>query len=120
MGGVDNGGSYIFATLLAACEPEALPAGMGRRPIYVDAEDPTRSSWCRFINHAHYETPQCNLEPRSDPLRALVWFEARRAIRAGEELAFSYGMAFNDWLGKESGQASRDWHAEQLSRDAPP
>lgn len=89
MGGVDNGGSYIFALLIAATEPEALPAGLGRRPMYVDAEDGTRSSWCRYINHAHYETPACNLEPRSDPMLSIVWFEARRAIRVDEELCFS-------------------------------
>ena len=109
MGGVDNGGSYIFATLIAATEPEALPPGMARRPVYIDAEDGTRSSWCRYINHAHYETPGCNLEPKSDPRRELVWFEARRAIAVDEELCFSYGMAFNDWLGKGQDDVA-DWH----------
>ena len=112
MGGVDNGGSYIFAVLMAACEPEALPPGLGRRPIYVDAEDGTRSGWSRYINHAHFETSSCNLEPRTCPLRALVWFVARRDIQVGEELCFSYGQTFNAWLGKEEGKgAARDWHA---------
>ena len=86
---------------------------MGRRPVYVDAEDPHRSSWCRFINHAHYDSPACNLEPRTDPRRVLVWFEARRAIEAGEELGFSYGKAFNDSYGKQSHSgAVSDWHAK--------
>jgi hypothetical protein len=79
----------IFATLVSAAEPEALPPGLGKRAVYVDAEDGRRSGWCRYINHAHYETTVCNLEPRTDPSRALVWFEARRAISAGEELCFS-------------------------------
>ena len=112
MGGVDNGGSYVFSVLVAATEPERLPPGLGHRVLYVDAEDGTRSNWTRYINHAHYETPACNLEPRSDPLACRVWFEARRDIEPGEELLFSYGAAYNTLYGKGAHEASggKDWH----------
>ena len=105
MGGARNGGAYVFSVLLAATEPERLPAGLSRRVLYLDAEDGTRSNWCRFINHAHYDAPSCNLEPRSDPLRCLVWFEARREIAKGEELLFSYGAAYNATYGKSAHEA---------------
>lgn len=112
MGGARNGGAYVFSVLLAATEPERLPAGLSRRVLYLDAEDGTRSNWCRFINHAHYDAPSCNLEPRSDPLRCLVWFEARREIAKGEELLFSYGAAYNATYGKSAHEGARDgWHA---------
>ena len=111
MGGVRNGGAYVFSILLAATEPERLPPGLHRLPLYMDAEDGTRSNWCRYINHAHYETPACNLEPKSDPRRCLVWFEARRRIQAGEELCFSYGKVYNDLYGKAAHQSDKDWHA---------
>ena len=113
MGGADNGGAYVFSLLLAATEPEQLPAGLGARVIYMDAEDGSRSSWCRYINHAHYDTQACNLEPRTNPRLGLAWFEARRAIGVGEELCFSYGKAFNELYGKGSHESERavDWHA---------
>jgi hypothetical protein len=113
MGGVNNGGSYVFSVLMAATEPERLPPGMGKRVLYVDAEDGTRSTWTRYINHAHYDTPACNLEPRSDPLACRVWFEARRDIAPGEELLFSYGAAYNTLYGKGAHEASggKDWHS---------
>ena len=43
MGGADNGGSY--ALLLLPDQPEGT-RGFGSLPSYVDAEDPSRSSWC--------------------------------------------------------------------------
>jgi len=94
MGGVDNGGSYVFDTLkTAATRPGVKPIGLEERPVFIDGEDPSRSSWCRFINHAHYGSSACNLSPRSDPSGAkagqpLVWFVARRDIQPGEELCF--------------------------------
>ena len=36
----------------------------------------------------------CNLTPKTDGLRYLVWFEARRNIAAGEELCFDYGSSY--------------------------
>ena len=36
----------------------------------------------------------CNLVPRVNALRCLVWLEATRDIDAGEELAFSYGNTY--------------------------
>ena len=112
MGGAENGGAYVFAALLAATEPEPLPPGMGRRRIYLDAEDGTRSNWTRYINHAHYETPACNLSPRTDARVPRVWFVARRPIKAGEEVCFSYGKVFNDMFGKGAADSDKavDWH----------
>jgi len=65
-----------------------------RRVAYIDGEDPNRSSWCRYINHARTGTSGCNLAPKCDGLRALVWFEASRPIASGEELQFDYGDGY--------------------------
>ena len=98
-GGIDNGGSYVFDTLQAAVTRSgAMPATLEDKPVYVDAEDPSRSTWCRFINHAHYASTTCNISPRSDPSgtkagRPIVWFVARRDIKRGEELMFCCAIA---------------------------
>ena len=89
--GEDNGSSYCFSLL-----PEAVTAALGssflpRHAAYIDGEDPERSSWGRFVNHCAESTVGCNLAPRVDGLRRLVWFEARRPIADGEELCFDYG-----------------------------
>ena len=79
--------------LVAATEPERLPKGLGNRVLYVDAEDGTRSNWCRFINHA--PEPECNLRCRSLAAdmhgNPRIWFVALRDIEAGEELLYDYG-----------------------------
>ena len=82
-----------------------LPKGQAQRKQFIDAEDPRRSTWTRYINHADSATTGCNLSPRADPSgarlgldRPLVWFVARRDIRVGEELGFSYGPSFSEWL----------------------
>jgi hypothetical protein len=110
MGGHANGGAYIFSTLLAATEPERLPPGLGKKAIYIDAEDGTRSNWCRYINHAHIDLAECNLNPHTNALRELVWFTARRQILAGEEICFSYGKVFNDSYGKK--HTAVEWHTK--------
>ena len=59
-----NGGSYVVCVAheqhvewAAREEPE--------RPMYIDAEDPTRSSWARYINHADSgDSASCNCELR--------------------------------------------------------
>lgn len=65
---------------------------MPRLLAFVDGEDPNRSSWCRYINHAKGDA--CNLVSKVDGLRYLVWFEAIRDIAAGEELGFDYGAGY--------------------------
>ena len=96
MGGARNGGAYVvclasrrLSEMASAEEPETCV-------MYVDAEDPNRSNWCRFVNHADGGDPACNLslhtaaapEPRA-------WLEACRDIRAGEELNFDYGPRYD-------------------------
>ena len=41
-----------------------------------------------------------------------VWFVARRPIKAGEEVCFSYGKVFNDMFGKGAADSDKavDWH----------
>ena len=52
------------------------------------------SSWCRYLNHCKRGERGCNCEPKSDGLQGLVWFVARREIKAGEELCFDYGSSY--------------------------
>ena len=92
MGGANNGGAYCFevrketpvvSQLLGVAAPRRAAV------VCIDGEDPTRSSWCRYINEARGdETP--NLRQRVDSARLLVWFEATRDIEVGEELRFEY------------------------------
>ena len=66
-----------------------------RRVAYIDGEDPNLSSWCRYLNHCKRGERGCNCEPKSDAgLQGLVWFVARREIKAGEELCFDYGSSY--------------------------
>lgn len=76
IGGPDNHASYSFALLLDV-HSQQFPG----RVLFVDAENPTLSSWARYINHASDKLTQCNVEPKVDALKALVWFEARRFTR---------------------------------------
>jgi hypothetical protein len=87
IGGPDNAASYSFAIL-----PDVHSQQFPGRIAYVDAENPSRSSWPRYINHASDKTHECNCEPKVDALKALVWFEARRRIEVGEELAFDCAL----------------------------
>ena len=75
MGGVENGGAYIFAPF-----PESWrQVGVSLLPTrfrfadtvaYLDAERPDLSSWCRYVNHAEAETRECNLEAMIDTASA--------------------------------------------------
>lgn len=107
MHGADNGSAYCFSVLpddlLAALGSTMLPS----RPAYIDGEDPDLSSWCRFINHcSEAKSARCNLEPKCDGFRCLVWFEARRDIGEGEELAFDYSEHYR-WDTPGSGLPER-------------
>ena len=65
---------------------------------YVDAEDPTLSSWNRFLNHCEAEEWGCNVEARHDASCGLLWFLAGRRIAVGEELQYSYVQGRCDGL----------------------
>ena len=82
--GARNGGTYVFELLSDG------PSYPDDRVACIDGEDPTRSSWCRYINHAPSAERACNLRSRVDAHRQLVWFETAREIEAGEELHFDY------------------------------
>lgn len=84
--GVTTTGNYLFAI---ADKP-------GKEPnAFIDAEDPWKSNWARFINHAPESKYQCNLRCRSLPCdmygNPRVWFVAIRDIEVGEELLYDYG-----------------------------
>lgn len=91
-------GRYVGETLTRA-QLDARYAAHGRTPTYVlqlgrdsfiDARDPTKSNWTRFLN-----------DPRGTGKRANVRVGARgsvktcRAVKAGEELLFSYGRQYH-------------------------
>jgi hypothetical protein len=84
-GGVDNHGAYCF--YVAPKEPDGPP-------VYIDAEDSSRSSWCRFINHAPSDA--ANVQPRVEAESRLIWFVATRDVERAAELRFDYGPAY-DW-----------------------
>ena len=84
MGGVANGGAYAFKLL-------PTHASYGRdRVAYFDAEDPNRSSWCRFINHARRGENECNCTQHVYGLHRLIWIQTGREVAEGEELHFDY------------------------------
>lgn len=90
LGGANNGGAYVFKL------PPACQALLDGEPVHcIDAEDPNRSSWCRFINHAPREDLQsCNVEVHIDEL-ANVWFVVRaERVERGQELRFDYGPTY--------------------------
>jgi len=89
LGGPNNGGSYVvclasrmLVDLAAGEEPE-------RVALYIDAEDPDRSSWTRYVNHAETADSCCNLklQTAAAPV-ACAWLVASREIEPGEELHF--------------------------------
>ena len=91
IGGAINRGKYVFTLLPETAHyPET-------RTAYLDAEDPSRSSWCRYINNAPSAAVQCNLIAHVDGLNSLIWFEAKRDIRRGEELHFCYAGEPSEW-----------------------
>lgn len=63
----------------------------GERVFCVDAQDPSLSSWTRYLNHAPGDSHACNVAPRVD-VRGAIWFvvQAER-IEPGSELCFDYG-----------------------------
>ncbi|GMH99101.1 hypothetical protein TrST_g8338 [Triparma strigata] len=66
--------------------------------LYIDASDENSDSvnWTRFINH---DGKDPNLVVEQNALHKIVWFEAKREIRKGEELCFDYGDKY--WEGYE-------------------
>ena len=92
MGGVSNGGAYVFGFFPPGME---LPAA---RLAFIDAEDHNLSSWTRFINSAPAASPSCNLSCKVNAHRAHVWFVAIRDIAMGEELHFDYRNGGAHWL----------------------
>lgn len=90
IGGADNMGAYVFKL-----PPDACDHVNGDRVHCIDAEDPHRSSWCRFLNHASNEEDTCNVEAQIDDT-GHVWFVVRPGvvIERGTELRFDYGPTY--------------------------
>jgi hypothetical protein len=62
--------------------------------LYVDAEDPAVSSWCRFINHDARPNLAMKVLPKGIGGAPRVWFVAMRDVAEGEELSYDYGPEF--------------------------
>lgn len=89
MGGANNQGSYVFQL------PSSAIDIVDGEPVHcVDAEDPNRSSWCRYLNHAPKSSAKCNVQPKVDATGA-IWFEICAVrVEVGTELCFDYGPNF--------------------------
>lgn len=74
--GVGTSGNYIL--------------GVGS-DIFVDAEDPMYSNWCRYLNHGSNPNVALKTLPRGLGGRPRAWFVTVRAVSKGEELLFDYG-----------------------------
>lgn len=66
----------------------------------IDAADPSRSNWTRYINCAR-TADELNL--KSVQIENRIFFITTRAISAGEELLFDYGPEFPYWSGPRPG-----------------
>lgn len=72
----------------------AFGAGEG---IVVDAEDPTRSSWLRYINHSvRCENVMSNTLHMYGKPTGLVYMYSIRDIPAGQEIFADYGREYWD------------------------
>lgn len=74
--GVGTSGDYIL--------------GVGS-DIFVDAEDPQHSNWCRYLNHDASPNVALKTLPVGLGGRPRAWFVTLRPVRDGEELCFDYG-----------------------------
>merc|ERR1740130_1628269 len=52
--------------------------------LYVDAEDPDASSWCRYINHEARPNLALKVLPKGIGGVPRVWFVAKRGVEEGE------------------------------------
>lgn len=107
-GGASNAGAYVLSLIpeVTAAVSKWIDGAADLDDEHIsciDAEDPRRSSWCRYINHA--PAACANLLPRIDSRRALVWFEAAHDIKAGDELVFDYGREYS-WGESPAGAAA--------------
>mmetsp|Transcript_27510 Transcript_27510/g.74060 ORF Transcript_27510/g.74060 Transcript_27510/m.74060 type:complete len:184 (+) Transcript_27510:53-604(+) len=102
-------GDYVGVVLTQQEFLEAYPRAedaqyvLGVNDNYnIDAVDPARSSFCRFINHALWGTPGCNVYidvvKRKRQRTKDVHLYTSRAVQPGEELCFDYGPQYA-WKG---------------------
>ena len=92
--GAQNGSAYCFSLFADELKAALGSAMLPEHIAYIDCEDPNRSTWCRYVNHAPAMVGACNCVPRTDALAHLVWLEATRDIEVGEEVCFDYGEVY--------------------------
>ncbi len=86
--GVGVTGQYVFnAGRCAATGAER----------FLDAEDPARSNWTRFLNHAGSSANLATTKTVADDGTPTVRFHAARPIDVGCELTIDYGKAYAAW-----------------------
>lgn len=84
--------------------------------LFVDAEDPDVSSWCRYINHDPRPNLALKVLPKGIGGKPRIWFVALRPISVHDELCFDYGPDF--WVEELDGVATA--HNERVDTPLPP
>lgn len=64
------------------------------RTIYIDAQDPDKSNWTRYINGARTKKERKLINIETFQQGATIYFEAIRDIYPGDELLYSYGRHY--------------------------
>ena len=102
--GVGTTGQYVFA--VGSCPRTS-------RYLYVDAEDPERSNWTRFLNHCDAEP---NLRARKsvseEGVPTVRFSVMSRPVARGEELTFDYGPNYGQWLRRHAPR-THEWDGWQ-------
>lgn len=58
---------------------------------FVDAEDPDKSNWCRYINHSRQPNVALKTLPKGIDGNPRAWLVVLCDVEAGSELVFDYG-----------------------------
>ena len=64
------------------------------RTIYIDAQNPKKSNWTRYINGARTKKQRKLINIETFQQGATIYFETTRDVYPGDELLYSYGRHY--------------------------